>query len=108
MPWDFPGGSVFKNFPSNAGDTGSTPGPGTKIPHDTGQLSPHAPQLLKPVLPRAHVLQQEKFPQWEAQAPAHHNYRESAHSNKDPEQPPARPQNVKDGRGLDVMCYGQK
>ena len=24
--WDFPGGSVIKNPPSDAGDTGSTPG----------------------------------------------------------------------------------
>ena len=33
---DFPGGSVVKNPPSNAG---SIPGWGTKIPHATGQLS---------------------------------------------------------------------
>ena len=26
---DFPGGSVVKNPPANAGDTGSSPGPGT-------------------------------------------------------------------------------
>ena len=26
-PWDFPGGTVVKNPPSNAGDTGSIPGP---------------------------------------------------------------------------------
>ena len=25
--WDFPGGSVVKNPPANAGDTGSIPGP---------------------------------------------------------------------------------
>ena len=24
--WDFPGGPVVKNLPSNAGDTGSVPG----------------------------------------------------------------------------------
>ena len=24
----FPGGAVFKNLPANAGDTGSSPGPG--------------------------------------------------------------------------------
>ena len=29
----------------------------------------HAPQLLKPAHPRAHALQQEKPPQWEARAP---------------------------------------
>jgi len=36
----FPDGPVIKNLPSNARDTGSILGPGTKIPHATGQLSP--------------------------------------------------------------------
>ena len=36
---DFPGGPVVKNPPSNAGDVGSIPGWGTKIPHAEGQLS---------------------------------------------------------------------
>jgi len=31
---DFPGGPVVKNLPSNAGDTGSVSGQGTKIPQD--------------------------------------------------------------------------
>ena len=35
----FPGGPVVKNPPSNAGDRGSIPGWGTKIPHALGQLS---------------------------------------------------------------------
>ena len=39
---DFPGGPVVKNPPSNAGDAGSIPGRGTKIPRATGQLSPSA------------------------------------------------------------------
>ena len=26
--WDFPGGAVVKNMPANAGDTGSSSGPG--------------------------------------------------------------------------------
>ena len=26
--WDFPGGTVVKNSPANAGDKGSSPGPG--------------------------------------------------------------------------------
>ena len=26
--WDFPGGAVVGNLPANAGDTGSSPGPG--------------------------------------------------------------------------------
>ena len=30
--WDFPGGPVVKNPPGYAGDTGSIPGRGTKIP----------------------------------------------------------------------------
>ena len=38
---DFPGGPVVKNLPSNAGDVGSIPGRGTKIPHAVGQLSSH-------------------------------------------------------------------
>ena len=39
---DFPGGRAVKNLPSNAGDVGSIPGRGTKIPHAAGQLSPRA------------------------------------------------------------------
>ena len=34
----FPGGAVVKNPPANAGDMGSSPGPG-KIPHAAEQLS---------------------------------------------------------------------
>ena len=36
---DFLGGPVVKNPPSNAGDMGSIPGRGTKIPHAMEQLS---------------------------------------------------------------------
>ena len=36
---DFPIGPVVKNPSSNAGDSGSTPGQRTKIPHAVGQLS---------------------------------------------------------------------
>ena len=44
MEWwcgDFPDGLVVKNPPSNsnAGDTGSIPGPGTEIKRASGQLS---------------------------------------------------------------------
>ena len=35
--WDFPGGPVVKNPPCNAGDKGSVPGWGAKIPHALGQ-----------------------------------------------------------------------
>ena len=38
---DFAGGPVVKNLPTNAGDAGSIPGQRIKIPHATGQLSPH-------------------------------------------------------------------
>ena len=37
---DSPGGLVVKNLTSNAGDTGSIPGWGTKIPNAVGWLSP--------------------------------------------------------------------
>ena len=33
---------MVKNSPSNAGDVGSTPDQGAKIPHAAGQLSLHA------------------------------------------------------------------
>ena len=39
---DFLGGPVVKNPPYNAGDAGSIPRRGTKIPHAAGQLSPCA------------------------------------------------------------------
>ena len=39
--WDFLGGPLAKNPPSNARDTGSIPGPRTEIPHAMRQLSPH-------------------------------------------------------------------
>ena len=37
---DFPGGPEVRNLPSNAGDTDSIPGRGTKIPQALGKLSP--------------------------------------------------------------------
>ena len=37
--WDFPGGPVVMNLPSNVGDAGSVPGQGAKFPHAMGQLS---------------------------------------------------------------------
>ena len=39
---DIPGGPVVKILPCNAKDTGSVPGWGTKIPHVSEQLRPHA------------------------------------------------------------------
>ena len=39
MPWDFPGGPVVKNSPSNAGDAGSISDEGTNIPPAVGLLN---------------------------------------------------------------------
>ena len=72
--WDFPRGLIVKNPPSNAGDVSSIPGRGTKIPHVTGQLSPHATtrelahlnwrgrvlQTTEPTCPGVHVPQLER------------------------------------------------
>ena len=46
VAWGFPGGAVVKNLPANAGDTGSSPGPGRS--HMPRSSSVHAPQLLSP------------------------------------------------------------
>ena len=46
-----PGGPVVKNLPSNAGDVGSIPGWGTKIPYASQQLSLCA-ATIEPVLQR--------------------------------------------------------
>ena len=43
MERDFPCGPVVKSPTCNAGDAGLIPGPGTKIPHATEQLSPSVP-----------------------------------------------------------------
>ena len=40
--WSIPGGLVIKNLPSNAGDMGSVPGEGPKIPPAARQLNPRA------------------------------------------------------------------
>ena len=45
-------------LPTSAGDTGSIPGWGTKIPHATGQLSPCA-TITEPMHSGACVLQLE-------------------------------------------------
>ena len=42
----FPGGAVVKNPPANAGDTGSSPGPGRSHMPRTNEA--HVPQLLSP------------------------------------------------------------
>ena len=48
---DFSGGAVVKNPPVNAGDTGSSPGPGRS--HTPGSNQARAPQLLR-LCSRAH------------------------------------------------------
>ena len=82
---DFPGGTVVKNPPANAGDMGSIAGPGrSHMPQSNWARAPqllslrsraHKPQLLSPRAttseagtPRAHAPQQEKPRQWEAHA----------------------------------------
>ena len=40
MYWYFPGGPWIKAPPCRAGNAGSIPGQGTKLPHAAGQLSP--------------------------------------------------------------------
>ena len=80
MFWDFPGGTVVKNPPANAGDMSSSPGLGRSHMPQSNQvrapqlLSLHsraqAPQLLSPCAttteahaPRTRAPQQEKTPQ---------------------------------------------
>ena len=74
MSGDFPGGPVVKNPPSNAGDVGSIPGWGNKIPLAVGQLNlgatttelehlkerDHVPQATEPTCPGAHGPQPER------------------------------------------------
>ena len=73
---DFPGGTVDKNPPTNAGDVSSIPGPWRfHMPQSSYAC---APQLLslrsetwelqqrKPMCPRAHGQQHTKPSQWEA------------------------------------------
>ena len=76
----FPGGSLVKNLPANAGDTGLSPCPGrSHMPWSNEARAPQLlslrsrarePQLLRPCattteahVPRAHAPQQEKPPQ---------------------------------------------
>ena len=74
--WDFPGGAVVKNLPTNAGDTGLIPGLGrSHMPRSNQARAPQllslcstarVPQLLslhatttEARAPRTHALQQE-------------------------------------------------
>ena len=57
---DFPAGPVVKNPPSTAGDVGSVPGRGTKIPRAAGQLSRCTTTEPRRLKWRARVLQLER------------------------------------------------
>ena len=87
MIGDFSGGAVVKNLPANAGDTGSSPGPGrSHMPWSNEARAPQLlnlrsraqePQLLNPCAPtteahtpRARAPQQERSHCNEK--PAHH------------------------------------
>ena len=65
---DFPDGPVVKNPPANAGDTGSILGPGTKIPHAVGHLSPYTTPT-EATCPRVCAPQKKKPLWWETCAP---------------------------------------
>ena len=69
MGGDFPGGPVVKNMPSNAGDTGSIPGQGTKITHAMMQLESLHAATTEPLRSRAFELQQSaRTPQQRSRA----------------------------------------
>ena len=59
---------MVKNSPSNAGDAGSIPDQGTKIPHAAGQLNPGA-TTTEPTCSRAHAPQLERSPCASAKIP---------------------------------------
>ena len=52
---DFPGCPLVENPPCNAGEEGSIPSQGTKIPHAPGQLSPYTPTEPTHHSERSHV-----------------------------------------------------
>ena len=51
---------MVKNLPCIAGDTGSIPGWGTKIPHTTGRLSLSATITEKPVYHKSKTKKKKK------------------------------------------------
>ena len=75
---DFPGGPVVMNPPSKAGDAGSIPGQGTKIPYATGQLS-LCSAATESACSRAWVPQQESA--------THHNQRSPHTTTRDAHTP---------------------
>ena len=83
---------MVKNPPSNARNTGSIPGQGTKIPHAAGQLSPCTtttepthlneracvPQTTEPTRSGTHV------PQLESENPQAATREKAAHHKEEP------------------------
>ena len=65
---------MVKNLPSYAGDAGSIPGRGTKIPHAAGRLSPYA-ATSEPACSRACTPQTREKPVHRNEEPACHNKR---------------------------------
>ena len=78
---DFPGGPVVKNPPFNAGDAGSIPGQGTKIPYAAAQLGPRTTTIELACLngERPHAANYRAHAPWNPRAwvkerkPARHN-----------------------------------
>ena len=82
---------MVKSPPSNAGDTGSIPGRGTKIPHAVGQLSPsattaeHMPQLESPHATTTEPMHSgARTPQLERENPHTTTREKPVHCDKEP------------------------
>ena len=101
---------MVENPPSNAGESGSIPGRGTKIPHAARQLSPRAttielvhlnergrmPQTTEPTCPGAHEPQLERENPHAAttKKPERRN-KETARHNESSHVPQLRPDTAK-------------
>ena len=88
----FPGGSVVKNLPTNAGDAGSISDPGRSHMLQSNQA--HAPQLLSLctglVLCSKRNHCEEEPRHYSQSSPAHQNWREPRCSDKFPSGPVVR------------------
>ena len=73
---------MVKNPPSNAGDMGSIPGWGARIPHAAGQLSPRA-ATIEPTCSGAHEPQLERSPRAATKSP-HTTTKDPTCHDKDP------------------------
>lgn len=102
---DFPGGSVFKNFPHTQGTQVQLLVQELRSHMTQGNLA-HMHHTHEARAPRAHVSMQQESSH-EKPKPLLTTTTEKACSQQQrPKSHP--PANVKDGRGLDVMCDGQK